>query len=113
MSIVVRLQMEGTHSWPGVVDHPDLEEVHFLQYPHRHIFHIELRKRVEHDDRDVEIIAFKRLVESRLAKWYPQGNMGSTSCEMLAKRLAQHFVCSYVEVTEDGENGACFEWERV
>ena len=105
-NIVVKLQYEATHNWPKVAEVlPDLPEIHFLQYPHRHIFHITMEKAVTHSDRDVEIILFKREV-LRYLKASFKGNLNNWSCEMLAEHLLEEYDCHSVEVLEDNENGA-------
>lgn len=104
-AIVVKLQYEALHNWPGVVEVlPHIEEIHFLQFPHRHIFYITIEKEVSHADRDIEIILFKRKVLTYLDEQF-KGNLGSRSCEMLAEQLLKHFDCTTVEVLEDNENG--------
>lgn len=110
-NVTVKLQIEATHQWPGVTEFPELEAVSFLRYPHRHIFHITAKKEVTHDDRDIEIILFKRnLLKYLHSRYYNEIQevhvLGSTSCEMLAKELTKVFALQYCEVLEDGENGA-------
>jgi hypothetical protein len=103
--IIVKLQYEALHNWPGVAEMmPEKTHIHFLQYPHRHVFHFTIEKEVTHDDRDIEIIDFKQQIEKYLDKKY-KGNFGSQSCEMLAKEILQVFKCNCVEVLEDNENG--------
>lgn len=105
-NIIVKLQYEATHNWPKVAEVlPDLPEIHFLQYPHRHIFHITMEKAVSHSDRDVEIILFKRQVLNHLQQEF-NGELDNWSCEMLAEYLLGLFGCTSVEVLEDNENGA-------
>lgn len=105
-NIVVKLQYEATHNWPKVAEVlPDSPEIHFLQYPHRHIFHITMEKSVTHSDRDVEIIMFKREVLNYLQEEFG-GDLKNWSCEMLAEHLLKGFNCTSVEVLEDNENGA-------
>lgn len=105
-NIVVKLHYEATHNWPKVAEVlPDQPEIHFLQYPHRHIFHITMEKTVTHSDRDVEIILFKREVLKRLQDEF-DGDLQSWSCEMLAEHLLKEYKCCSVEVLEDNENGA-------
>lgn len=65
-----------------------------------------MKKKVYHDDRDVEFIDFKNKVDKFLNETYHNKNIGSTSCEMLAKWLADKFDCFYVRIMEDNENGA-------
>ena len=113
-NIIVNLQVEGYHNWPMAKEvFPD---VAFLSDRHRHIFHICCKKRVNHDDRDVEIIRFKWEIMNYLLKTYrnpirldQQYNfleLGSKSCEMLARELLERFDLEYVSVLEDQENGA-------
>lgn len=101
-NIIVNLQFEGIHRWGAC----PIEEVKYLRDPHRHMFHICCKKAVAHDDRDIEIIQFKHRLQEFLSGEYPHGEMGETSCEMLAKKLLQRFGLSYCSVLEDGENGA-------
>ena len=82
-----------------------LEDVEFLKFPHRHIFHICCKKKVTHDDRDIEIILLKRKINKYLNKMFPK-TFGEMSCEMIAKLLLNCFELSYCKVLEDNENGA-------
>lgn len=99
--IEVNLQYEALHNWKLC----PLEEVKFLRDDHRHIFHITVRKKVSHNDRDIEIIMFKKAIESYLYDKY-HNYLGSMSCEMLAEELINEFELTYAKVLEDGENGA-------
>lgn len=106
-NIVVSTQVEGLHHWP---DCP-IQEVQYLNSMHRHMFHIKAKKKVEHDDRDIEIIQFKHDIIQYLDNKYMDYNhrclmFGAKSCEMIAKELVEEFELSYCEVLEDGENGA-------
>ena len=104
-TVIIKLQYEALHNWPKVTEVlPDIPQIHFLKYPHRHIFHITLEKEVTHSDRDVEIILFKQAVLEHLNEKY-NGNLGAMSCEMLAQYLLEYYDCSMVEVLEDNENG--------
>lgn len=107
-NIVVKLQYEALHNWPGVVEMlPNNPWIHMLKHKHRHVFYVTLEKAVTHSDRDVEIILFKQAVMQHLeAKFGRPGDLGSMSCEMLAEYLAKEFDCVSVEVLEDNENGA-------
>lgn len=107
--IIINLQVEGLHCWPDA--DKLIPEVGFLSNMHRHIFFVTMKKYVNHDDRDVEIIMFKRSVLDYITKeyWSPSANchnFENKSCEMLAKELAQRFECYYASVLEDNENGA-------
>lgn len=110
-SIVVKLQVAGTHSWPRVVDFPELKAVHYLQHDHRHVFHIRVEKEVTHDDRDIEIIMLKQEIEKFFRdEYYTERDglcvFGSKSCEMMCEMLLWRFDLDRVECLEDGENGA-------
>lgn len=113
-SIIVRLQIDGEHNFPAARElYP---EVGFLADPHRHIFHIEAKREVHHDDRDVEFIMFKRDIQDFFRQMYynPQKRthvFGPKSCEMLAKEVLRQFDCTSVTVWEDLENGATVEYE--
>ena len=66
--IWVTFQKEGIHKYPAALDDPKLatggwDDVSFLGYPHRHIFHFRVCIEVFHDDRDIEFIQFKRWLE--------------------------------------------------
>ena len=67
-NIIVKLQVEGVHNWPQASKfEPTME---YLEYQHRHMFHIVGKKEVFHDDRDVEFIVFKRKVKKYLEEVY-------------------------------------------
>ena len=109
-NIIVKLQVEGTHNWPDATDGAGAE-MHYLEYRHRHMFHIVAKKEVFHDDRDVEFIMFKRDIIQYLENTYYNKEsrtheFGAKSCEMLAKEILKEFDCVYVSVFEDNENGA-------
>jgi hypothetical protein len=110
--VIVKLQVDGLHNWPQAGQY--FKEVDFLSHPHRHMFHVEAKKEVYHDDRDVEFIMFKRDVEAFLFdKFYDSErrshDFGSMSCEMIAKEIMEEFECQSVTVWEDNENGATIE----
>jgi len=108
-NIIVTLQVEGLHCWPDAKIF--LPQVSYLSDLHRHIFYITLKKRVFHDDRDVEFINFKHLVLDYLKeKYFDEYTkchlFEHLSCEMLANELLNEFNCLYCSVMEDNENGA-------
>ena len=108
-NVIVKLQVEGIHWWKDAKN--VFPEVGFLSDAHRHIFHITCKKRVFHDDRDVEFIMFKRDIIEYLEHEYfnfesRTHEFGAKSCEMLAKEILEEFDCVYVSVFEDDENGA-------
>ena len=96
--IVVKLQHEALHHWPGCPH----DDVGFLRDKHRHMFHITLWVEVNHSDRDIEFIRFKREIQEYLKDRY---DLGQTSCEMLGEELLEKFDCMAVQVMEDDENG--------
>jgi hypothetical protein len=106
-NIRVSFQKEGIHKYPAA---KDLKGVEFLQYPHRHIFHFYVTLEVNHNDRDVEFILFKRELESLFESGAMQADY--MSCEMMAEELLGYIEETYpnrtvqVEVYEDDENGA-------
>jgi len=99
--IIVKFRFEGVHNWPGC----HIEEVDFLKSPHRHMFHVEAMKQVSHDNREIEIIRFKREMTSWIEQNY-KGNFESMSCEHIATVLLKMFDLDSCTVLEDGENGA-------
>ena len=105
--IKVSFQKEGIHKYP---DAKNLKGVEFLQYPHRHIFHFYVTLSVEHNDRDVEFILFKRELQNLFNDVILQ--VDYKSCEMIADDLLDYIEVNYpnryvqVEVYEDNENGA-------
>lgn len=118
--IWVTFQKEGIHKYPAAATDPALAtgdeyDVSFLGYPHRHIFHFRVWIDVEHSDRDIEFIQFKRWLENL----YSQGTLelDYKSCEMMADDLYQQVAQRYpdravwIEVSEDGENGALVKYE--
>lgn len=103
--IVVRLSVEGFHHWPEAKEL--LPEAGFLSDRHRHMFFIEVKKVVSHDDRDIEIILFKRAIIKHLQEAYGfPCEFGRMSCEEIAREILEAFACSSVSVLEDNENGA-------
>jgi len=118
--IWVTFQKEGIHCYPAAATDPALKtddeyDVSFLCAPHRHIFHFRVWIDVFHDDRDIEFIQFKRWLENL----YRQGTvqLDYKSCEMMADDLYLQIAARYpgravwIEVSEDGENGALIKYE--
>jgi hypothetical protein len=112
--IWVTFRKEGIHKYPAALEDPNLADVQFLGYPHRHIFHFQVWISVEHSDRAIEFIQFKRWLENL----YEDGTiqLDHKSCEMIAEEL--YIVISgkypgrevWIEVSEDGENGALIKF---
>lgn len=117
----VTFQKEGIHRYPAAATDPKLAtgdwlDVSFLASPHRHIFHFRVEMEVFHDDRDVEFIQLKRILES----WYSEKTLSVDfkSCEMIAKDLYDKINNNWpdrairIEVSEDNENGCRIYFER-
>lgn len=113
--IWVTFRKEGVHCYPAAATDPKLatggaDDVSFLGYAHRHIFHFRVEIEVWHNDRDIEFIQFKRELENLYSSNVLQ--LDHKSCEMLAEELAGYITSKYtgrdlsIEVAEDGENGA-------
>lgn len=113
--IWVTFQREGIHCYPAAETDPNLatgdwRDVSFLAVPHRHIFHFKVWIEVNHSDRDIEFIQFKRWLERLYTTDVLQ--LDYKSCEMMAEDLYKKIANEYpnretwIEVSEDGENGA-------
>ena len=118
--IWVTFRKEGIHCYPAAATDPalatgDQYDVSFLGSPHRHIFHFRVWIDVLHNDRDIEFIQFKRWLENL----YKDGilQLDHKSCEMMADDLYAEIAGRYpdravwIEVAEDGENGALIKYE--
>lgn len=119
--IWVTFRKEGIHKYPAAATDPNLatggwDDVSFLANEHRHIFHFKVYIEVEHNDRAIEFIQFKRWLEGMY-------NMGTLqlnykSCEMIAEDLNAKIKEKYpnrhvkIEVSEDGENGCLMDFGR-
>lgn len=119
-TIFVTFQKEGVHMYPGADTDPklatgDWDDVSFLGVLHRHIFHFRVEIDVEHNDRDIEFIQFKRWLERLYSQETLQ--LDYKSCEMIAEDLAGEISQKYpnrafnVTVSEDNENGATLFFE--
>jgi len=118
--IWITFQKEGVHCYPAALNDPKLktggaDDVSFLGYPHRHMFHFKVWIDVYHNDRDVEFIQFKRWLESLYNESILE--LDYKSCEMIADDLylkisGRYFGRSvWIEVSEDGENGTLIKYE--
>ena len=107
--IIIKTQFEAVHCWP---DCPH-KDVSFLRNYHRHIFHIEVKKQVEHGNREIEFIRFKRKIDKHIQTLKitlggidSENYIGSLSCEQMAESILKVFNAYSVKVFEDNENGA-------
>ena len=112
--IWVKFSKEGIHRYPEAATNPDLAtgdeyDVSFLASPHRHIFHFKVWIAVDHSDRDIEFIQFKRWLENLYSQ--KTLSLDYRSCEMIAEDLHEQISNRYpnreiwIEVSEDDENG--------
>ena len=132
--IWVTFQKEGIHKYPAALDDPKLatggwDDVSFLGYPHRHMFHFRVSIEVFHDDREIEFIQFSRWLQRLYS--VGTGEAGSEtghtvlaldykSCEMIADDLYLEIRKRYgsnrevhIEVSEDGENGCVVTFPKA
>ena len=120
--IWVTFRKEGIHKYPAAATDPllatgDEYDVSFLASPHRHIFHFRVWIDVFHNDRDVEFIQFKRWLEKLYHSDQGVLSLDYKSCEMIADDLYLQIATKYpdravwIEVAEDGENGALIKYE--
>jgi hypothetical protein len=115
--IWITWQKEGIHKYPAALTDPNLADVQFLGYPHRHMFHFRVWIDVFHNDRDLEFIQFKRWCESLYSGQGAVLSLDHKSCEMMADDLYIQIATRYpgrvvhIEVSEDGENGALIRYE--
>ena len=115
--IWITWQKEGIHKYPAALEDPNLADVQFLGYPHRHMFHFRVWIDVFHNDRDLEFIQFKRWCESLYSGQGAVLSLDHKSCEMMADDLYIQIASRYpgrvvhIEVSEDGENGALIRYE--
>jgi hypothetical protein len=98
------LRVQGIHCWPAAP-----AAVVYLASPHRHEFHVRVRKQVSGPDREVEVIQFKHAVEAyflALPRTHNMIDFGTRSCEQIAAEIVENCAADWCEVLEDGENGA-------
>ena len=102
------------HNWPEASGMH-----HYLSYPHRHEFHVEVATKV-HADRQIEFIKMRadldQFLRSLTNKYGTEGTTISFSCETFASAIADHmrhqnYSVHKVSVSEDGENGATVYYE--
>ena len=117
--IWVKFEKEGIHCYPAAATDPNLAtgdeyDVSFLANPHRHIFHFRVWIGVEHSDRAIEFIQFKRWLENLYKGGVLQ--LDFKSCEMMSDELYDTISQKYpdreiwIEVSEDGENGSFIKY---
>ena len=119
--IWVTFRKEGIHKYPAAATDPNLctageYDVSFLANAHRHIFHFRVWISVQHNDRDIEFIQFKRWLESLYNGQGAVLELDWKSCEMMSDDLHAQIQARYpdreiwIEVSEDGENGSFIKY---
>lgn len=98
--ITITFQIEGIHRW----EQCNIDSVYYLKNDHRHVFHFEIHKIVDHNNRDIEFINLKNQIIQSFGKQPVLFN--NKSCEDIAEELLFKFNLDFVKVTEDNENGA-------
>ena len=122
-SIWVTFAKEGVHMYPGADTDPklatgDWDDVSFLGYPHRHMFHFRVSIEVFHDDREIEFIQFSRWLQRLFSENVM--TLDYKSCEMIADEMFLEIRKKYgsnrevhIEVSEDGENGCVVTFPKA
>jgi hypothetical protein len=119
--IWVTFRKEGIHKYPAALTDPALAtgdeyDVSFLGHPHRHIFHFRVWISVQHNDRDIEFIQFKRWLEKLYSGDGATLKLDYKSCEMMSDELYDIISQKHpdrevwIEVSEDGENGSFIKY---
>jgi hypothetical protein len=119
--IWVTFRKEGIHKYPAALTDPTLAtgdeyDVSFLGHPHRHIFHFRVWISVQHNDRDIEFIQFKRWLEKLYSGDGATLKLDYKSCEMMSDELYDTISQKHpnreiwIEVSEDGENGSFIKY---
>lgn len=108
-TIIVRTDAEFIHRYMGAP-----EGVEFLKEWHRHRIKITVEMEVFHDDRELEFILVRRLIDSNIIN----GTIGlyyvEKSCELVAREIAELLIATYgdrrmrIEISEDGENSGVY-----
>lgn len=109
--VTVQFQMEFIHKYPEAGTNPELADVSFLQYPHRHMLHFAVSIQVFNDNRDIEFILLKRQCQKLFDNKIIEADY--KSCEMISDELYEKLSEIYgkdrayrIGVFEDGENGS-------
>lgn len=114
--IWVTFQKKGLHRYPQAATEPQLADVNYLGYPHRHLFKFKVSIEVFHDDRELEFHQFLNWLESLYET--ATLSLDHKSCEMIADDLAHQVQLKFpgrflsIDVSEDGECGALCTYGR-
>lgn len=114
-TVQVSFKIPGLHCWPNAGIEGN-ETNNFLQYPHRHSFHISVEVKVSHNERQIEFIQLQNEIEQMLSEKYwnvekQLFDFGPMSCESIAEVILDWGVLEYptifkISVSEDGEFAA-------
>jgi len=106
--VVVKTTFPSTHA----LFECSIPAVSFLASTHRHLFYVTVKWEVTDPNRQKEFFTQKALLENFIEErgWRKHG-LGSMSCEMVAREIAEALDTQFVSVYEDNENGA--EFHRV
>lgn len=113
-NIWVTFRKKGLHRYPAAATDPNLSDVSYLGYEHRHLFWFKVGIEVFHDDRDIEFHQFLNWLETL----YDTSilTLDYRSCEMISDELAKLINEKYpnrnviIDVSEDGEVGSTSEY---
>jgi len=101
--IVIQTSFAAIHSYPECEN----KEVGFLTNPHRHVFHVVVKFKVEHNNRQIEFLTKKKEINQFIEEVFgKEEDIGSQSCEDIAETILETFSADFVSVYEDNENGA-------
>ena len=107
IELKVHCRFVGYHRWK---DAP--QEVVFLRFWHRHVFHVDTFIEVGGDNREVEFFIAQREVQKFLDETFKEKHF-EYSCEQIAGMVIDHLESTRkgwktvgCEVSEDGENSA-------
>lgn len=111
--VYVTARVAGFHNWPEAP-----AEVGYLASQHRHVFHVRVEWKVDHDERQVEFhIALGWLWDALTCLYGSRRPIyfQARSCETIAIEIGKQLQLAgplpfAVEVSEDGENGARVEF---
>lgn len=106
-------EIDAVHRWKTC---PTAHPHNYLSNDHRHRFYIETAFEVRHDDRDVEIFEMQDAILKFIGDTFTKEGglffIGSTSCESLARMIADELSAKWCEVREDGRGGARYVREE-
>lgn len=119
--IIITTSFKGIHNWPEASSFAG-EEVKFLEYPHRHTFHVRAELKVTDSDREVEFFVFQNQIEKTIDDLYEHQGftyiVGRRSCETIAEEIISSLRSKFnykgplaMEIWEDKEVGARVEDE--